>query len=778
MASSFVVLPLVLLLSGVTAQDSKALVGGELSLVQVGAQHAKKPGSLHQRHRNWTRGNRALTTGSSASLQGHRAPDDPLAPPKNAAEATGVEENAAEDGAAFIAALIVNIVIILVFMCVFMNLRHNNPLQYQNNVTLGTAPTACLGSTKEEVQENLSARWGWWRASMGTTTDEVADTRGLDMAMLLEFSNLGMRVMARIGVPMILIIGPMNCAFGGQPAWAIGDYLSSLSFGNVENGSWLYWVHAFVIWYVVIVVQVSLYGAQKDFLEKRFKWLHTLADKRALTVLVERIPDEFRSDDKLKSFFGSIFNDRNIASAYVVKNTADLTRYVRREAAAEHGLKEAMAKWEKNGKAPEKRPRSWALGDCIEYYTAELEVTKKAINEERTKIKKESPEVGGVNCHSGFVTFKERKYAEMAVTQLYSADRDEWCVDSCPPEPMDLIWSDLQRPANAEAIRTVAGYACVVGLYFAYMPLVIGITKLAVSFDGGPIWAAFAPTLGLQVMVGFLPTFLILIFRNLFTLKADARAQKKLQTMYFWFQIVFVVLVTAIGNSVVDFTVTLFTDPFSLPELLGETMPGATHFYMNFLVLQWVTHAQNLMRIVMLMKFKAFSVLHEESEALRLSEPEDQDYYGIGSRSARFTINMVLGVVFGTLSPGINFLCWVNFAICRVVYGYLIPFAEIKKPDLGGAFWVEQLEHLFVGNIIYCIVMTGVLQGRADVTGYFQPATISAFSLVYVIWSMRRFETAFSWEKLPITKVLAGEKTQTTLKGEYVQPDLFPEKFN
>ncbi len=77
--------------------------------------------------------------------------------------------------------------------------------------------------------------------------------------------------MARIGIPMILIIGPMNCAFGGQPAWAIGDYLSSLSFGNFENRSWLYWVRAFVIWYVFFVVQVSLYNAQKDFLEKRFK---------------------------------------------------------------------------------------------------------------------------------------------------------------------------------------------------------------------------------------------------------------------------------------------------------------------------------------------------------------------------------------------------------------------------------------------------------------------------------------------------------------------------
>ena len=73
------------------------------------------------------------------------------------------------------------------------------------------------------------ARWGWWTASMNTTTEEVAEGAGLDMAMLFEFTNLGMSMLKWIGLLMCLIIGPMNCAFGGQPAWTIVDYLSSLS---------------------------------------------------------------------------------------------------------------------------------------------------------------------------------------------------------------------------------------------------------------------------------------------------------------------------------------------------------------------------------------------------------------------------------------------------------------------------------------------------------------------------------------------------------------------
>ena len=62
--------------------------------------------------------------------------------------------------------------------------------------------------------------------------------------MLIEFTLLGMKIMSIIGLPMICIMGPMNCLFGGYAAG--DDYLSYLSFGNVENGSWLYYVHACV----------------------------------------------------------------------------------------------------------------------------------------------------------------------------------------------------------------------------------------------------------------------------------------------------------------------------------------------------------------------------------------------------------------------------------------------------------------------------------------------------------------------------------------------------
>jgi len=180
-------------------------------------------------------------------------------------------------------------------------------------------------------------------------------------------------------------------------------------------------------------------------------------------------------------------------------------------------------------------------------------------------------------------------------------------------------------------------------------------------------------------MVAFLPTILLLIFRSFFILKADAWSQTRLQNWYFWFQIVFVILITAIGDSVVEFTTTIFTDPIAVFGMLAETMPHATHFYMNFLVLQWTTHAMNLLRYVPLSKFLGFRNIFEEEEARAKAEPEDQDYYGLGSRSARFTINMVIGIVYSTLSPTVALLACMNFFLLPALLRLFDPFRRDKE---------------------------------------------------------------------------------------------------
>jgi len=721
--------------------------------------HAKKKGKVHRKKQDPEAEGEAEGE-AEVEVEGEEEAEEAT----DHGAATGVGANADDDIYAFIAALIANTITITACVVIFMGLRGNFPEIYSNHVHGKDANG--VSTAVWPANQIPDGMFGWFSAAWNTTTDESAQRIGLDNALLLQFTEVCMRILLIIGIPLVCIEGPLNMFFGGNAAGL--DYMSYLSFGNVEVGHpWLYYVHACFVWFVCLTVQFQIYAAQGRFLKQRYAWLKGLPDLRANTLLIEGIPEKHRSDAKIKSFFETMMGPGTVQSAAVIKDTTDLCKKVAEKDALEESLKAVTD--DDRSKVPQlEQDLAQAKKDITSLQLAVKTTAGQTVDSEDGGDKIPDP----INLSKAFVTFKQSRQAQICLNLQFNSDSSVW-VASVPPEPRDMLWNDLTADPTVQAARDVIGYALVIGLYFAYMPLVIGISNVANAVDAGPLqsaWEGLAPTLGLQLMVAFLPTILLLIFRSFFILRADAWSQTRLQKWYFWFQIVFVILITAIGDSVVEFTTTFFTDPIAVFGMLADTMPHATHFYMNFLVLQWTTHAMNLLRYVTLSKFIGFKKLYEPEEARLKAEPEDQDYYGLGSRSARFTINMVIGVVYSTLSPTVALLACMNFFCCRVFYGYLIPFAETKKPDLGGVFWVTSLEHVFVGNCIYCILMTGVLFGRAPTP---IPGIMVAPTIFYVIWSLGRFKTAFSWENLPFEQVAEEHKDKKrAMVGEYVQPEI------
>lgn len=112
-------------------------------------------------------------------------------------------------------------------------------------------------------------------------------------------------------------------------------------------------------------------------------------------------------------------------------------------------------------------------------------------------------------------------------------------------------------------------------------------------------------------------------------------------------------------------------------------------------------------------------------------------------------------------------------------------------------FWVQKLEHLFWGNIIYCILMCGVLYERAYTSGSVIEATPTSPAIVgtpdnpiwalpglacvpaafYVYWSLLRFRSAFSWEKLSLQELMSDQKFVSRINDvPYVQPELYEDE--
>jgi len=683
----------------------------------------------------------------------------------------GVGEDSAADLAIFLSGLQFDVGLIVVFYFVLVMGLGKFPLISKNNVLNGTAP------------KDLDPAEGWFgfvRASLAVTGQQRQDTAGLDRRMLVEFSHLAMKILASTSGLMILYMAPLDYLFGNGHAMEVGDQLSYIDMGNVKfYHPWLYHVIALNCIWCSFVVRFFVHRAMTEFVEIRFQWLEAVPSPQATTVLVEGIPEEHQSDAKVKEFFAKAFTAGKVKEANVVKHCHALEKLYASELSAKASLDDANAQWVKAGSEQDKRPkvRSPVGGDvdAIEFWTQEVSKISAEVAEARKSVLKQSAEeIGNINSSSAFVTFDSVKTAELAKNITFSEDKAAWQI-STAPEISTVIWNDLRANQNLKEVSGAIGTAICFALYACFTPVCVATNNLASAMDFGPsiqpYWASLAPTLGLTLFVCFYPMVMRIIFQNFFDLKSTILTQHKLQSWYFWFQVFFVVLVTAVGNNFIEFSTKVLNNPSSIISIMADKMPKSTHFYMNYVAYSWVSHVMYGSRYMQLFKFNIFRAVFGDEKAKQKAEPEDPDYYGMGSQYARTTALLLVGLVYGTMSPLVGVLGLISFGILRVFYGYVVVFAETKKVDCGGIFWVTALEHTQKGMLIYNFLMFGVLSARSP---NWLPVAGAVIGLILTVQGQIRFREAFQWEKLAYNRVLdAKEGSNNKHNGErYVQPAL------
>jgi len=282
----------------------------------------------------------------------------------------------------------------------------------------------------------------------------------------------------------------------------------------------------------------------------------------------------------------------------------------------------------------------------------------------------------------------------------------------------------------------------------------------------------------LSLIMGLVPVLLASVFSRFMVLKSKNAWQLMLQRWYTYFLFTFVLLATALGSSLMQTGERLLQHPLLVVFLLADTLPMATHFYLNYIALQWSALVVDFLRPAVLSKFVVLRAFFEDKdeEARKNSEPEDQNSHGMGARTAVMTLTFVVGLVFCSLMPVILIFTAVNFFICRLVYGYLTVYAETRKPDLGGEFWPQQLQFAQQGIFIYIALMTGVLLNRAS-TLY--PGALAASAMVLQAESYRRFLHQFRWETLPMEHLHKDHTYETKKRAptrqSYEQEELIEE---
>lgn len=254
--------------------------------------------------------------------------------------------------------------------------------------------------------------------------------------------------------------------------------------------------------------------------------------------------------------------------------------------------------------------------------------------------------------------------------------------------------------------------------------------------------------------MAFLPTILLCIIQRFFTVQAGAQGHLCLAQWYYAFQVIFVLFVTIIGRSVLTTLSTLISNPVSGFDLLANNLPYASHFYLNYVVLGWMTLPYEMCRLANLAKYMWYRCFYglSQAQAKDCAEPEDESYYGMGARVAMSSMNTTTALVFCQVCPVMCFFAFVYFFIGRVTYGYLLVSAETKKPDLGGAFWMCSMSHIHFALVLYAFMMIGIIIDKSKTWG---PPFLASISLVILFQAQRNFH-ALDWEFAPFNKSLVS----------------------
>jgi hypothetical protein len=622
----------------------------------------------------------------------------------------------------------------------------------------------------------------WIKEATTIEVEEVVEAAGLDGWLLLRFYDLNRRITTAIGPPLVLILCPLHYYASSEAAshMQIG-LLSRFDITYVPDGSYTLWVHVILIWYVVLVSTSLMREAHEQFADLRYKWINSLPLPRATTVMVENVPRKYCSDEGLKQYFESVFGDGVVEKAYIVKQIPSLVDKVQHLWNVEYMLDLAEAVADASGS----RDRN------LEHAQAEMDKAK-------ADVKGLQDAVGSAEAtfaaEAGFVTFSSVFWARLATKQWYTQHLNQFIV-SMPPDPSDVEWADLARPPGGSTTSGFLGRLALVLIFLFWTPVVVfisGFTTLTSLQEYVPrlaVWCADHPSvatllqgvlssLALRVVLALLPTILFAIITNFFFLKAGAWSQYHFQRTYFTFLVVFVLLVTAIGRSLIVTVIGLLSSPTSVVDLLAASLPGASHFYVEYLIIGWPTITFELIRSSNLLKywFYRLTTSLDVAKCKHYSEPEDPAYYGIGSRVAMVSLYSVIAFVFCCCTPIVIFAAWLQFCLGRLVYGYLVVFAETKKPDLGGIFWVDSLRQVFFGLLVFVVLMFGVLLSKAGPGQYGSAPSLAVFAALiplYVAWA--RFND-LAWEQLPLQDVAKVSKERLANPGprvgEYVQRQL------
>eukprot|EP00571_Detonula_confervacea_P006281 CAMPEP_0172319724 /NCGR_PEP_ID=MMETSP1058-20130122/38513_1 /TAXON_ID=83371 /ORGANISM="Detonula confervacea, Strain CCMP 353" /LENGTH=1134 /DNA_ID=CAMNT_0013034843 /DNA_START=202 /DNA_END=3606 /DNA_ORIENTATION=+ len=397
-------------------------------------------------------------------------------------------------------------------------------------------------------------------------------------------------------------------------------------------------------------------------------------------------------------------------------------------------------------------------------------------------MKDENGKLGSIEDHTNEVTDKAfvvmRTYtaSTIAIQSMHSSKPGSMEVTTAP-EPRDILWENVYFSKGARRTRTfIAELFCLflITMYIVPVALVsllvsesalISISPRLNQLDkASSVFSAVIATVQPMCLVGLqqlLPPLFIRVSRSE-GIVSFSEAQMKAFSRYFMWQVLNIFLVTSVAGSVFDTLAIIIDTPESAFEMLGNSLPRMSSFFVSFVTIKTFTglgvEISRMVSIVqsslLLVLFPKSTLRAKRSTRIGMRAIDDPGWFNYHKILAQDMLVVVISVVFAVVAPIVLIPCAVFCFLSRIVWTHQFLYVYESAFETGGLFWPKIFRRFVFGLIIAQATITGqFILKDARHEAY---ATIALMFLTYIFLrsTRARYDATSNFLPLEVATVM------------------------
>lgn len=428
------------------------------------------------------------------------------------------------------------------------------------------------------------------------------------------------------------------------------------------------------------------------------------------------------------------------------------------------------------------RIRSLEVGEKQETHKARCQIFHAIKSVDESAVGPGPPKL----LSSAFVQFTSVADAEAAFRSRFHNDPTSFIPQCMDTPPRDICWENLRHGWWQSLARVTLSQTIILGMIIFWSGPVAVTTALTDLENIVPnsLWSETVPPLVRNALSGLFPSLVLSMlmslppkiiallarFAGVLTL---GEVESYVQNYYFYFRVVQVFLVAALGSTAMSVLAQIYSDPSSATTVLATRLPGASNFYLSYFVVQGFTEAALVvLNVDGLLSRCLFSSIFDDTPRKRARRREECFRISSGTALAICSSLIVIALCYAPTAPLTLCFATVAFVMFYLAYRHNLFFVADIAAETNGMIYYRALRHATVGIYLGELYLVGLfavesVDGQRVSGPLILSCLLLAGTLIFQITSqhsLQRWHDSTPWSSPEGGYALTGDKDTSLLE--------------